>query len=275
MRQGATSLVIVLWLSMLSLTVCAEQVPLATFHYPPVMDSSNPDGGLMGDIVRAAFQEVDIEPEIAYYPAKRLLLEYIGAKEYLACIGPIVLVDRQPKEKKRQVIQIPPLVDILMVFAYYKPTHGKKPVTYERLADLKGFTVGTILGSNTIPLLQDAGMVVKETLLKSQIKLLKANRIDYAVVGFLTGLDLVKTIFPGQEIDFAFIRKPVMELPTSIYFNKRFPRSSEYLAKFKRGLNAIIESGHYIRILENYYGKGKIPFEYKPLFHTFGIQYSF
>ena len=211
MKRGMFFLMIVLGLCLMSLPVYAEPVQIVTFHYAPVMDSNKPHGGLMGEIVYAAFHEVHIQPELVYYPAKRMLANYIGTGAYLACIGPVVLVDRQPEDQKQQVIRVPPLVDILMMFAYYKPTHGSKPTTYEKLSDFKGLRVGTILGSNTIPLLKAAGIDVVETRLESQMKLLKANRIDFAAVGLLTGLDLITKLFPGHEDEFAFIKKPIME----------------------------------------------------------------
>ena len=105
--------------------------------------------------------------------------------------------------------------------------------------------------------------------------MLKANRIDFAAVGLLTGMDLIKKLFPGQENDFAFIRKPILELPTSIYFNKRFPWSDEYAEQFRKGLDIITKNGKYLQILKDYYGKDNIPPEYKPIFHSLGVQYSF
>ena len=74
MKQGMLCLVIVLCSCLLSLTAYAEHVQIVTFHYPPVMDSNKPHGGLMGEIVSAAFHEVNIETELVYYPAKRVLL---------------------------------------------------------------------------------------------------------------------------------------------------------------------------------------------------------
>jgi len=130
-----------------------------------------------------------------------------------------------------------------MVFAYFKPTNIKKPTTHEQLTDLSGCRVGTTIGSNTIPSLQDAGIDVSETSIESQIKMLKGNRIDFAAVGFLTGLDSIAKLYPGHADDFAFIRKPTMELPTSIYFNKRFPKSDDYAEQFRTELTAIIKIG--------------------------------
>ena len=265
----------VLWMCLLYQTARAEQVHIVTFDYPPMMDRSKPQGGLMGEIVQAAFNEVQIAPDLVFYPAKRVLAYFIGTADYLACIGPIALIDRQPEDRKQQIIPMAPLADILMVLMYYKPIHGTKPTTYNELTELRGLNVGTILGSNTIPLLQDAGMKVAEVQIESQMKLLKAGRIDFAAVGLLTGLNLIAKLFPGQEDEFAFIRKPIMELPTSIYFNKRFPKSDAYAERFRTGLKAIIANGQYLLILENYYGKGNIPVEYKALFHTLGVPYAF
>ena len=108
MKQGLTCLIMVLFSFLLSLTAYAEHVQIVTFHYPPVMDSNKPQGGLIGEIVHAAFREVDIETDLVYYPAKRMLLELIGTEKYLACIGPIALIDRQPEDRKHQVIRVPP-----------------------------------------------------------------------------------------------------------------------------------------------------------------------
>ena len=79
-------------------------------------------------------------------------------------------------------------------------------------------------------------------------------------MGYLTGLELSKQYFPETKDDFAYMQPPIMELPTSIYFNKPFPNSVHYVAKFREGFQAVVKSGKYIHILEKYYGKGKIPF---------------
>ena len=158
MKHGIICIIVVFCSFLPSCTVSAEQVRVATFHYPPVMDSTRKLGGLMGEIVNAAFREVNIDTDYVYYPAKRILLNFTGTEKFLACIAPVALIDRQPEDRKNQVIRIPPLADIIMVFVYYKPTHGKKPTTYGKLTELSGFRVGTIRGSNTIPLLQEAGI---------------------------------------------------------------------------------------------------------------------
>lgn len=275
MKRRILWCMIVFCISLRPLSTHAELAQVATFEYPPVMDSNKEHGGLMGEIVTAAFHEVNVETDLVYYPAKRVLLNFIGKTEYIACVGPISLIDRQSEKEQHQVIRVPPLIDIIMVLTYYKPTHGNKPTTFEDLSELSGFRVGTILGSNTIPLLQKAGIKISEASIESQIRMLKAGRIDFAAVGILTGSNLIAHLYPDHKKDFAIIRKPIMDLPTSIYFNKNHPKGDEYADKFRTGLKAILENGQYVKILEKYYGQSSIPSEYTEIFHTLGIQYTF
>lgn len=51
----------------------------------------------------------------------------------------------------------------------------------------------------------------------------------------------------------------------------RFPGSDEYAKRFQAGLKAILENGQYLQLLESYYGAGKIPNEYQPIFQTLDI----
>ena len=251
----------------------AENIEIHTFDYPPFMDMSDPMDGLLGKIIHAAFNEVGIEPKFIYYPPLRMFNLYIGAQDVLACVGPVTLIQRQTPDKRKQVIGFPPMVNIIMAFLYHLPTHGNKPTAYEKLSELSGYRVGVIRGSNTISVLKENGIDVIETSIQSQMKMLKGGRIDYCAISFLTGRELLKTLFPKNTNDFAFMEKPIMELPSSIYFNKGFPESEQYAINFEKGFNTIVNNGRYLQILESYYGKNNIPGEYQPLFDSFGIWY--
>ncbi len=63
-------MIIVLCSCLLSLAAYAKPFKNVTFYYPPMMDQNELHGGLMGEIVRAAFHEVQIETDLAYLPAK-------------------------------------------------------------------------------------------------------------------------------------------------------------------------------------------------------------
>lgn len=260
---------------LLPVTVQCETVQLLTFHYPPFMDANKPSDGLMGEIIHAAFDEVGVTAQIVYYPPLRMFRDSIGTQHFLACIGPVSLIERQPAARRSQVVYSPPFATIIMVFYYHEPTHGRKPTTYENFSDLNGFRVGVIRGSNTIKLLDGKGIEIVQTGVDAQMKMLRDNRIDFSAIGLLTGMELIQTLFPGNADDFAFIRKPIMQLPASIYFNKQFPGGEVYPEKFKKGLDALIEKGIYVQILEKYYGKAKVPREYAPIFDALGVQYAF
>ena len=200
----------------------------------------------MGKIIHAAFNEVNIEPEFIYYPPLRMFNLYIGAQDVLACVGPVTRIQRQPPDKRRQVIGVLPMVDIMMAFSYHLPTLENKPTTYVNLSELSGYRVGVIRGSTTISVLKEDGIDVIETSIQSQMRMLKGGRIDYCAINFLTGKELLATLFPKNTNDFAFMEKPIMELPSSIYFNKGYPESEQYAENFEKGFRTIEKNGRYL-----------------------------
>lgn len=275
MMRLRSCVVWVLMVVMMPLPTLAEVVEIVTFDYPPMTSQDDPDGGLMGKIVKEAFRESQLDIRITYYPPARVLKEHVGGTEYAACLCPEALVKRLPVEKISDVIVFPPFIDIIMVFFYYTPHHGDKPISYNELAELKSYHVGVIRGSNTTVLLTGAGILIQESAVDSQIKKLKAGRIDYAAMGILTGMEMIQRLYPAETDHFSYMAKPIMELPTTICFNKKVPGSVIYREKFEKGFNTMIANGSYIRLLESYYGVGLIPHQYKPLFERLGVAYTF
>lgn len=253
----------------------AETVRLATFSYPPFMDEKSPDGDLMGKIIQAAFRQEGIDTAITYYPPKRILNQHMGGTRYTACYGPAILVERQPADKRERILVFPPVASIVMVFIYCKSNRERLPAEYDTLSSLSGYTVGVIHGSNTIPILKEAGIKIEESSAESQIQKLKAGRIHYAVIGLLTGFRLIDRLFPGEKQNFGYMPKPVMELPLTLYFNIEAPRAGDYAEKFQKGFGKLVQNGGYIDILEEYYGKGKISHAYDKIFKTLGVAYAF
>lgn len=247
-----------------SLSARAEEpVEIVTFEYPPIMTATLPNDGLLGEIVHAAFQAVGQEVTISYTSPKRVLMMYVGTQESGGFLAPINLVKRQKAEEN--VICVNPLVNILMVFYYYKPNHDTQKLQYETLEELTQYRVGAITGSNTIELLTNAGITVYESSVDAQIQMLQKGRADLAIIGLLTGKQLVERYFPDTITDFAFIEKPLMELPTGICFNTQHPSGQAWAEMFVQGFTEIYRQGIYTDILERYYGKNQIPQQYTPL----------
>lgn len=243
-----------------------EVVEVVTFEYPPMMTAALPKDGLLGEIVHAAFEAAGQESKISYTSPKRILMLHVGQQESGAFLSPINLVKRQKADDK--VICMNPLVNILMVFYYYTPAHDAQEFDSKTLEELAPYRVGAITGSNTIPLLTSAGLSVVESSVEKQIPLLQKGRIDLAIVGLLTGKALVEEHFPESVADFAFIEKPLMELPTGICFNKQHPSGEAWAESFVEGFRTILQQGTYREILERYYGKDRIPPQYDPLFEA-------
>lgn len=250
--------------------LATEKVEIVSFDYPPMFSEQDPKGGLLGEIVHEAFKQELVDVSIDYYPPKRVDAKMVGSDKTLATIMPVNLVKRNNKEK--DVICISPMANIVMTFYYYAPRY-KQEIRFENLDDLKPYIVGTIRGSNAIKILKNAGIMIDESSKESQIKKLHKGRVDLAIMGLLTGKVLINEFYPNEVDNFKTLKKPLMELPLSICFNRRFPRAEEFSQKFIQGLDKIRENGIYTKILEKYYGKGEIPERYNYLFETMDSNY--
>ena len=82
------------------MTAMGTMVEIAAFNYPPVVSQDAPGGGLVEQIVSASFKESKLETHINYFPPARVLKQHVGGDEYAACLGPVILAERQAREKK-------------------------------------------------------------------------------------------------------------------------------------------------------------------------------
>ncbi len=261
---------IIVFILSVKVVFAAEKVELVSFDYPPMLSNQDPKGGLLGEIVHEAFKQELIELSIDFYPPKRVHATMIGTDKTLATLIPINLVRRIHKEN--EVTCITPITNIHMVFYYYAPRH-KNPIIFEKIEDIKPYSVGTIRGSNATSILKNAGIKTEESAKESQIKKLYRGRVDLALMGFLTGEKLIKEFYPNKINGFKILNKPLMELPSSICFNKKFPNSEKFIKHFVKGFDKIRKNGVYVKILEKYYGTGKIPEKYNSLFEIMDSNY--
>lgn len=112
----------------------------------------------------------------------------------------------------------------------------------------------------------EAGIDYEESTKESQVRKLHKGRADLAIIGLLTGKELIKRLYPNEVDSFQVLSKPFLELPSSICFYKAYPQVEQYTQKFIQGFTKIKRNGTYIKIMEKYYGKESIPKEYHSLF---------
>jgi ABC-type amino acid transport substrate-binding protein len=123
--------------------------------------------------------------------------------------------------------------------------------------DLRGNTVGVVLGTGSVTVLQKAGVAIdgapdKDLLMKKLV----VGRENIAVIADLTGLYALQAAFP-DKVD-AYKYEMVYHSPIDLIFSKKNPRSNELRDKFNSGISKIKADGTFMKILAQYYPKGQI-----------------
>jgi polar amino acid transport system substrate-binding protein len=219
---------------------------------PPFWSPVLPGDGMAGEILHALFAEINMSSRIIYFPLKRLQTDlrnnHLGDP------------DNFTGQRFRAII---PIALYRAAFFYYKPRH-KEGMSYRKMEDLSGYTIGVIRGT-----LENKGYfdknVIKVTEANNEQSLfrqLKEGRIDLCGVIRETGEFTIKKEFPGEVDNFVPMEIPNSFGPVSVMIDWNYPDGKRLGAKIDAGLKRIIKSGVYLQILEKYLGKGNVPVDW-------------
>ena len=227
-----------------------------SFSQPDVMPGKG--NGVLYDLTTQAFKAVGAEVQIDFVPMARIVWS-VTKNNYAAALGTINWFARKRKD---HLVEAVDLLNVNIVL-FYKKERFPDGISYEQLSDLKPYKVGSIRGSSTLPLLEKAGInaeLVAE--LDQNFKKLDAGHIDLTVAVDLTGLNIIKQLFPNSTSRFSIVKKPVLTLVTSMVFPKEkiHPRIT-----FIKGLDIILENGTFYKTIEKYYGKDYLPEDILPI----------
>jgi polar amino acid transport system substrate-binding protein len=242
------------------LLICAnafssEVIEVSSVNYPPlILDKVIPGVGygVGRDVVTEAFKAVGVDTQYDLLPMARSVWSVIE-KKHVANMGNIAWF------KKQGSGHLVDSVDILIMqfFFFYKKSRFPDGITYENLSDLKEYTIGNVRGSASARIIEKAKLNSElVSNIKSNFKKLHKGRIDFAVGIDITGWMLIKELFPESLEEFSVIKKPISKTNLSLVFLKD---KVELKAKFIKGMETIVRSGKYYKILENYYGEGRVP----------------
>ncbi|WP_165839963.1 substrate-binding periplasmic protein [Motiliproteus coralliicola] len=245
--RGTLLALLLCWPAMLS---AAESITIGVTDYPPF---SNTDGdGLMSDIYRAAFAEVDIAVTIEVVPIPRGRLLFLNHNIDALSAGNLFV---RPDERD-QLLSVPVIKALPSLF-FYMP-HFDAPEKIVEVKDLRGFQVGIIVNSPLLPDYIEQGLNVVEIQTPEQLLMMvKKQRIDFFESALLTGLHLIQQQLPEERLHFDYLRWGVLE--SALAFHHRHPRAARLHQQFQQGLQRIRQSGELLAILENYWGKGNVP----------------
>ena len=255
MKHRITAIGICLMLTGLVFTATAEPIKVSGYDYPPLMGASKlGQDGVETEIIQAIFQAAGLEPSIKLFPRLRAMNNLLILDSPLY-VGGITNFD---KKDQANLFQIPTLLNINLLF-YLKAKYPQ--FSFNSYADLKNYLIGLGIGSSPEKVAKENGLKYEAiSEMDTLIKKLYVKHNDLVVMMDLAGALLINEIYPGREGEFAsYTAKPFYVTQRGLVLNKNHPDAARLEPMLKKGLKTIYENGTWLRIMEKYYGSGKVP----------------
>lgn len=200
------------------------------------------EGGFLIEVTKAAFAKVGHEVKIEYMPWARALRSVMEG-ESEALLGSYYNEERAQKMLYSDLIGRSD-----MVFFKLKSTH----IVFDKLEDLRPYTVGTIIGAAYTPEFDAAQYIKKEAVSDylTNIKKLAAGRFDLFVEKKYVVLNALQNQFPDEYNKIDMLPKPLRENKFYNAFSKTHPDYEKTVADFNKGLKAIMDDGTYDKIMK-------------------------
>lgn len=232
-----------------------KPIEITSFYYPPYMGKSAiSENGLLFDLVNAAFKSVNVPIISNLIPVKRGIYE-VKINESIAYIGILDTFDKNAIKN----LEVYPLVNINFIMFYLKDKFPNG-ISYNKYSDLKSYNFAVLAGGITDVVARNNNLKVEPVYNFSSIfEKVKNNKADIGIAVDLS-IDLwIKDLYRGKEYLFSKnVKKPFVSKNSAIIFNKKHPNYKVYKEKFELGLTNIVKNGEFLKIMERYYGKGKV-----------------
>jgi len=160
------------------LALGGERVVLATLEWPPYTGQSLPGDGATSEVVREAFRIMGYDLELRYFPWNRVLQEARQGSEIVGYFPEYPDNWRRDRFLKSRRVGVSPLG---------LASRAERVITWQKLADLGRYTLGTVAGYANTP--EFDALVVKGELITDSsnsdalnLRKALAGRVDAAVV---------------------------------------------------------------------------------------------
>jgi ABC-type amino acid transport substrate-binding protein len=228
-----------------------DTVELLTTEYEPFCGVKG--NTMWCDLVNTAFAREGIDVKWQSYPQDREK-SMVSEGTSVAFLSSTLVVAQN--EKPNFIMNENPMIYVSIV-AFFPKKKFPTGLGLRNASDLKGNTVGVVLGTGSVTVLQKAGVTIdgapdKDSLMKKLV----AGRQTIAVVADLTGLYALQESFPNKVDDYKY--EMVYSSPIDLIFSKNNFRSVELRNKFNSGISKIKADGTFMKTLTKYYPKGQI-----------------
>ena len=225
-----------------------EVIKIATVPYPPYHEKSD---GLLNRFYTAVFASVDMDVEFIMNPIRRGEVNFLKNKVDL--FTSYVLIEKKPHVEIDRMY----MFNFAVALFYVK----KENRNFKNLTDVKGLNIGVIQNTPYAKLynnhqIKTVASKDPQTLLEMTIR----DRVPLFESTILTGITNIKKVSQLKNFDY-FIFDILRSGPALL---KNHPKYAHIKSKLTLGLKNIINDGTYLRIFEQYWGKGNVPIEILP-----------
>lgn len=241
-----------LFLVIISVNIYCKDLFVCAIEYPPYTSSNMEGYGISFEILKEALRHTDFEIVPSFFPTGRAF-EELKTGYYHINLYNTPSVEELGKYKRVDTHSV------LYTFFYNKDFNN---VEWDDLEDLKGLRLGSIRVKNKETIrdeLLDAGIIPVQTDSLVQIfSMLKQGHIDIALAVDLTAMEVLRNLYPDDS-SIVQTKKEYMRIAGGPWFNVEVQEGLKAMEEFKLGKAKMIENGNLIKIMEKYYGAGRVP----------------
>lgn len=244
--------VIVLLMFLLVHSTYSQELRVCAIEYPPYTGVKLDGYGISFEILEEALKHTDYIIIPNFFPTGRAFSELETGKYHINLYNTPSVYDLKIYER----------VDthsVVYTFYYNKDFNS---VEWNELEDLKGLRLGSIRVKNKETVrdeLTEAGIIPIQTDSLEQIfTMLKLGHIDIALAVDLTAVEVMQSLFPNDE-SITQTKKKYMLIKGGPWFNTTLEDGLEAMKQYKIGKARMLKNGSLHKILEKYYGLGKVP----------------
>lgn len=211
-----------------------KEIKIATTEFPPFYSKSLKNDGYVSEVIRAAFERKGYKIQIDFLPWKRAL---VMAKDG-RYDGIFTLWYR--KEREKWFVYSTPLATDVIGFFKLK----KKKITFDKLTDLKPYSIGTVRGYANPEAFVKADLKCEESIDDLQnIKRLIYRRIDLILIGRIMGRYLIKKDFPTYLDKIEWMGVSLTEDKQYLGISKKSKGYQKKVTDFNDGYRLLLQDG--------------------------------
>ena len=243
-----------------TLATVIDKNEIFALDLPPYISTEVAEGGILSEVIKAAFNEVKMEVQITIVPLQNMIKYYYAQENAPGFMGRHLGLS--PK-KKSTLVKVPLFVAGENYF-YYKPLHPKGLEFKGKLSNLVGLTYGAAKGEDTTAY-KNANIKVKKSRTLSFFKKLKNGTIDFISIPKESVQWFLEKRLSDDKDNFVMMKEGSTNIDLCIYFNMNNPKGKKMLGAFKKGLKSILENGKYATILEKHFKKDEVQLQIKQI----------